>query len=141
MKISDILIESDDYRGEHRAPDKSGGAPLHDLSNIYPDDIYGPNAAQYYGHYGQNNPMDVDSIRKIQMMRGKPRRGISIYRAVPKGVKSINPGDWVTISKEYAKEHGESTLDGKYTILHKIVNAGQLYTDGNSIHEWGYDPS
>jgi len=54
----------------------------------------------------------------------------------------INRGDWVTTSKSYAKEHGESHLGGKgkYKILSAHVPASHLYTDGNSIHEWGYDP-
>ena len=51
----------------------------------------------------------------------------------------INSGDWVTINKEYAIEHGKSNLRNKYKIIQKTVLASQLYTDGNSIHEWGYD--
>lgn len=53
---------------------------------------------------------------------------------------AINPGDWVTISKQYAADHGRSALNGKYKILSKTVKAKDLYTDGNSIHEWGYSP-
>lgn len=53
---------------------------------------------------------------------------------------SINPGDWVTISLQYAKEHGQSNLNNKYTVLSKIVRASELFTDGDSIHEWGYLP-
>ena len=52
-----------------------------------------------------------------------------------------NPGDWITINREYAKEHGESQLNGQYKILSKTVKAKDIYTDGNSIQEWGYDPS
>jgi hypothetical protein len=52
----------------------------------------------------------------------------------------IQPGDWVTINKNYAKEHGVSQLHGKYTILKKTVKASEIATDGNSIHEWGYHP-
>lgn len=52
----------------------------------------------------------------------------------------INKEDWVTINKQYAKDHGEATLLGKYRILTKIVPAKTLFTNGDSIHEWGYDP-
>jgi hypothetical protein len=52
---------------------------------------------------------------------------------------AINSGDWVTINKEYAKAHGRDNLKNKYKILSKIVKASQLYTDGNSVHEWGYN--
>lgn len=51
----------------------------------------------------------------------------------------INDGDWVTINRNYAKQHGEDNLDNKYIIRSKIVKASQLYTDGNSIHEFGYN--
>lgn len=50
----------------------------------------------------------------------------------------INNGDWVTTSKLYAKQHGESNLYNNYKILTKTVKVSQLYTDGNSIFEWGY---
>jgi hypothetical protein len=53
---------------------------------------------------------------------------------------SINPGDWVTTSRRYAKSHGESTLRGKYKIVSKKVKANELATDGDSIHEWGWNP-
>lgn len=56
-------------------------------------------------------------------------------------IKDINPKDWVTIYRPYAKEHGESSLRGKYRILSKVVYARELYTDGNSLYEWGWDPS
>lgn len=53
---------------------------------------------------------------------------------------NINPNDWVTITPQYAKEHGQRQFDNKYKILSKTVPASNLYTDGNSIHEWGYNP-
>jgi hypothetical protein len=51
----------------------------------------------------------------------------------------INNGDWVTTSKMYAKLHGESNLNNNYKILTKTVKASQLYTNGDSIFEWGYN--
>ena len=52
---------------------------------------------------------------------------------------TINNGDWVTINREYAKQHGVSHLNNKYVILTKTVKASNLFTDANSIHEWGYN--
>jgi len=52
----------------------------------------------------------------------------------------IGVGDWVTISRAYAKEHGEASLNGEYRIVSKRVRAKELYTTGDSIHEWGYYP-
>lgn len=53
------------------------------------------------------------------------------------GIK-INSGDWVTTSRQYAVEHGQGNLNNKYKIITKTVPANTLFTDGNSIHEWGY---
>jgi hypothetical protein len=52
----------------------------------------------------------------------------------------INKGDWVTVNRNYAKQHGETQLNGNYKIVSKKVRAKDIATDGNSIHEWGYDP-
>jgi len=131
------ITEDEDYRMAHRAPMHDSGSPLHDVTGTYPDDIYGPKAIQYYG---TRDPWDSRSIRVIQLSRNKPNQTIQIFRAVPKEVKSntINPGDWVTASKEYAAQHGRGL--GKYKVLSKIVPAKTLFTNGDSIHEWGYDP-
>lgn len=51
----------------------------------------------------------------------------------------INPGDWVTINRSYALNHGDAHLSTS-RLLSKTVTAGTLYTDGNSVHEWGYNP-
>lgn len=51
----------------------------------------------------------------------------------------INAGDWVTINPEYAKVHAKSNFDN-YKILTKTVKANTLFTYGDSIHEWGYNP-
>jgi ribosomal protein S18 acetylase RimI-like enzyme len=53
---------------------------------------------------------------------------------------TINPGDWVTISRKYAQEHGEANLNGKFKIVSKTVRAKDIYTAGDSFLEWGYDP-
>ena len=54
---------------------------------------------------------------------------------------SINSGDWVTTVRQYAVDHGEAALNGEYKILKKVVPAKHVYTDANSIFEFGYDPS
>lgn len=137
-----IWFENEDYRGYHKAPSKNFGAPLHDLTAIYPDDVYGPNGIRYYG-YG-NPKLDNFSFMLIKAARNKPNMQVEIYRAVPDNLSSkeevINVGDWVTINKRYAIMHGEGPLDGKYKILTKTVPAKSIYTNGDSILEWGYYP-
>ncbi|MCK4820443.1 hypothetical protein KA005_32060, partial [bacterium] len=52
---------------------------------------------------------------------------------------TINAGDWVTINKQYARDHGKRQF-GRYRIVQKTVKASEIFTTGDSIHEWGYDP-
>ena len=167
---------------------------MHDLTGTYPDDVYGPNGARYYG---DGSACDNESMAIIQSVRGKPRARVKIYRAVPKVMSKqekifdiekrkkevlrrgripsdvtgfadsseyfgylsdeldklnaapdeepvakmkIEPGNWVTINRSYARDHGEAALNGEYRIITKTVSAGELFTDGNSLHEQGYDP-
>jgi hypothetical protein len=133
----------DDYRGLHRAPGRNAdNAPLHEMTKLYPEDVYGPNAAQYYGHSGGNDPVDRESARLIRQFRGKPDAEVTIYRAVPIDVEgTVNPGDWVTLNRKYAHSHGSSQFGpGEYRVIEQKVRAGDLFTDANSIHEFGYDP-
>lgn len=137
------------YRGLHEAPLKDSGAPLHDLTGggrIYPDDVYGPMASRYYGH-GADPQMDARLFYKIQSLRGKPDEMVDVFRAVPKeafvGGKQpkFEHGDWVTISRRYAVEHGESALNGNYKIMRARFPAKALFTNGDSAYEFGLDRS
>lgn len=128
----------EDYRGQHRAPDADTGAPLHDLSQVYDDEVYGRHAVQYYG---TGERYDAPAFAVVKAARNRPDAQVTIYRAVPKTVTGgINPGDWVAIVRQYAVDHGEGALQGDYRILTKVVPAKTLYTNGDSIHEWGYSP-
>lgn len=132
------VVTNEDYRGLHTAPTRAGGAPLHDLTQTYPDDIYSSRASQYYGH---GEPRDAAVVSLAQSFKGRPHQMVTVYRAVPKNAKDvINAGDWVTIDRPYAKSHGESALRGDYKILSKRVRANEIFTNGDSIYEWGYDP-
>lgn len=131
-----------EYKGEHDAPTHGEGyASMHDLHGVYPSDMYSFQAPHLYGDYSEDYS-DAVSIGIIQRCRYHPNQIVTVYRAVPKtlGKQQINPGDWVTINRQYAKAHGESNLRGNYRIISKQVWARDLFTDGNSIHEWGYNP-
>lgn len=127
-----------EYAGLHRPPSPDSGAPLHDLTVVYPDDIYSPNAVRFYGT--GELAMDRATMRMIQSYRGNPESPVKIYRAVPVGLDDaqINSGDWVTINRQYAIEHGEGPLRGEYKIIEKLVKAKEIFTQGDSIHEFGY---
>jgi len=53
---------------------------------------------------------------------------------------AINAGDWITINKDYAKSHGESALNGDYKIIEQQARAGDIFTNGDSLHEQGWHP-
>jgi len=132
---------ADEYAGMHSAPGRNAdNAPASDLTKIFPDDVYGPRAVQYYGH-GEGG-WENETINALRKVRGNPDAEITVYRAVPEGVEDINAGDWVTPNRRYAEMHGDSWVeDGNYRIIEEKVRAGDLYTDANSIHEFGWDPA
>jgi hypothetical protein len=131
------------YRGSHTAPGPDFGTPLFDLTGkgqMYPADVYSANAVRYYG---TGYPAaDREAFALARRVRNKPDAVVTAYRAVPNDEKitSINQGDWVTLSKDYAKQHGESVLGGNYKIIAEKVKAKELYTNADSIHEFGYWP-
>jgi hypothetical protein len=197
MRAREFIIEEDEYRGEHGAPDSTSGAPLHNVSlnGIYPDDFYSSVGPRYYND-GGNDFQTCYSI--VANYHNRPNKPVKIYRAVPKKPSiddlidkyteqkayilkhgklpkdadvpnlsysayyefiddkikhlsemppspppdkiRLNVGDWVTISRKYAVEHGRDNLNNQYRIVSKTVSARDIFTAGDSLHEWGYDP-
>ena len=140
FNFKEELTEGTEYTGEHEAPDKDNGSPMSNVIGTYPEDFYSSTGYQHYAQSEEIGGSEAYSIIKSCFKR--PNKSVMVYRAVPNDLKGtkINKGDWVTISKEYAKDHGISNLNGKYKIISKSVAARDLFTDGNSIVEWGYDP-
>ena len=132
------------YRMQHQPNEE--GAPLFDMTGggFFPDDIYSSNGLRFYGN--PKNEFDRESYEIIQKVRGNPEAEVTIYRAVPNedSISTINPGDFVTISKKYAELHGESGYgkDGtdKGKILSIKVKAKDLRSEGNDLNEFGYFP-
>lgn len=131
-----LPLADDGYKGVHKAPGKDFGAPLHDLTAMYPDDIYSRNAPQYYGEGRKYDRKAFDVLRKY---KDSLDALVDIYRAVPEDVTQIYDSDWVTTVKEYAKDHGYAYLGDDYNILHAKVPAKKLFTDANSPYEFGID--
>jgi hypothetical protein len=72
-----------------------------------------------------------DEIKKLQTMPQETEKKIT-----------INKGDWVTPSRSYAEQHGSREFGERYyRILTKTVPAKHLFTNGDSVQEFGYDPS
>jgi hypothetical protein len=128
--------EATDYRGYHTAPRRADGfgAPATDVEEMMPDFYERPNI------YTTGMPTaDKESVSALMAIRGKPNKPVTIYRAVPEGANEINPGDWVTMSPSYAKQHLLSNLEAGH-VISRTIPAGDLWFDGDSINEFGYDP-
>lgn len=63
------------------------------------------------------------------------QRTITIYRSVPPGITEIRPGDWVTLTREYADTHGRGEVLTMEVPVEHVMWAG---TDEN---EWFYTPT
>jgi hypothetical protein len=145
-------VSDDDYRGSHQAPGPHFGAQMHDVSGngMYPKDFYSSSGLRYYAD--ASDPTDRDAYNKVSRVKGKPNEMVFIHRAIPTSVYNdalkqeaplkhmIRKGDWVAINKEYAKLHGDSVLKGDYKIASMRVPAKHVWTNADSIHEWGYHP-
>ena len=126
-----------EYMMKHRPwPDEELSAGLHDLDNVFPG-IYGRHASDYKT-FADDPRIDAQSLKVINAVRGNPEAMVDIYRAVPKGVRDFNTGDWVSISKNYAKQHGESALNGDYDLIKAKARAADISEPGDSIAEQGY---
>lgn len=129
-----------DNRMMHVAPNSKDGysARLDDLTPMYGDDIYSPDAEYYFG---TGESYDGAAIAAIQNAHNNPDALVTVYRAIPSSVQDnvLRNGDWVTTVEDYAREHGERTLEGAYRIIEETVPVRYLYGNGDSIFEFGYD--
>ncbi len=132
-----MMSDGYDYRMRHTAPTGKDdvSVSIDRLDEIYPKDVYSEMGWHYYGN--GNRAIDKKSHSILQSFKGNPDKMVTVYRAVPKGVKDINSGDWVTINRDYAVAHGESNLKGEYDIISKTLPANKVFTDANSLSEQG----
>lgn len=136
-----------EYRMSHTAPDSESGTSLVDLrtSDLVPDDYW--TRPEWY----QGTPEEYAShaavsalLRRVDARAAAGKTpglaSATMYRAVPKGVKddAFRNGDWITPSEAYARSEG-AMIPGGYRIVSMQVSAENLWWDGNSIAELGYD--
>ncbi len=134
-------MSENDYRIQHQAPSEKTGAPLSDLTGngVYPDDIYDERTQiKYYGT-GEAEA-DRESLDVINRVRGNPDAMVTVYRALPLDADELNRGDWITLSPTYAKGHLTSVLHDAGHVVSFLVRAGDLYTNGDSLNEFGWAP-
>lgn len=129
-------ITSSEYRMAHRAPNSQEDVSLDKVkdSGMVPDDYW--THPQWY----QAQPEERESFAKVTDALRTTGQRMWVYRAVPKNAKdgSIRNGDWVTPSRDYARMEGQSISEG-YRLIAQRVSLKDLYWDGNSIAELGFD--
>lgn len=130
-RIGGMADDVASYQGGHKPMRVAdGAAPLHDLTKVLPEDFYSPSGLSYYGS-GDDRERTIFKI--LKQVRNQPDALVTIYRGVPDGVgQKINPGDWVTLSPEYASDYGR--------VVSAKVPARHLSANGDSLLEQGYFP-
>ena len=127
-----------DYMMKHRPDipeeDELLSQGLHDLEELFPG-IY-KNGEERYRTSGE--AVTHEAMDALRAVRGNPDAAVDIFRAVPKGVRDFNVGDWVTTSKSYAHKHGGHALNDEYDIITGKAKASDLYNPGDSIAEMGF---
>ncbi|UOF76779.1 coil containing protein [Caudoviricetes sp.] len=144
-RAAGYVVDSD-HRMQHQAPNtKNGGVNLVDVrsSGLVPDDYW------THPHWYLSSPEEKEAFREVTAalrrndsskdVDGSPV-SILVHRAVPKDVKDgeFRNGDWVSPSKAYAQLEGQNIPEG-YRIISQRVSLKDLYWDGNSIAEFGFD--
>lgn len=122
------------YGMSHR-PSETGATASDITQNVsesgLPKDFY--QHPEYYAD--MSNKSYQESFSALKKIKGKPETEVTIYRASPKN--ELNKGDWVTLSKNYAK--GESLSEN--TTVHSFkVKAKDIQFAGDDINEFGYYP-
>lgn len=152
-------VAKEDFRNLDKLREEakeSGNVNLFAIANgvsIVPDDFFTYDGWRQYS--SQNEVADVESFNRIRKGidsiqnqikkygRVKHMPSVWVYRAVPKSVKEgslQSDGQWVTPSRAYAKQHGQSRFGpGGYRIIKEPVPADSLWFNGDSINEWGFD--
>ena len=124
-------VTKPEYGIDHRPMTVEGGASqLHDLTPSFGDDIYGPNALQFFG---SGDPREKSVVGLLKKIRGNPDALVTIYRGVPDGApQTINPGDWITLDKNAASDYGH--------VVEMKVPASHVTSWSDSLLEFGYYP-
>jgi len=128
--------QKEDYMMSHR-PTETGIT----ADNLINQDVETPMPDNYYEILNNQAKNDIDikeTMDQLNKIKNNPNAEITIYRATTGN--SINDGDWITLSKNYAKRHNEHSLGNKGNVVEMKVKAKDIQFAGDDIKEWGYYP-
>ena len=138
-----IKEQKEDFRDAHVAPsfddrpvdkkiDDAGDFSLAEVAQGFhnqPSDYFSPMGARYYMYRdtaGMESFTAIDNFIRYYKANGIiPNRTVIAYRAVPNDIPldHLIDGDWITFSKTYATNHGESRFgEGEYKIIKQNVS-------------------
>ncbi|GAB2748516.1 hypothetical protein [Sinomonas soli] len=123
------------YTGSPRAPGHGRSHPITELRVAFGEDVYDHPEERGLGE------CDPETMEQLCRVRDVPETLVRIYRALPPGFGRINRGDWVTLSKEYARQHAmrDDVASHDWPIVEADVPAHTVYTGGQDLDEYGYD--
>lgn len=96
---------------------------------------------------------DPFNVRAVNMAHENPETKVKIYRGIPKNApksqQRIFRGDWVSLSPNVAKDYplsGDWVSSDKFIkhqgkIITKLVRARDLSWAGDTLDEFGYNPT
>lgn len=76
-------------------------------------------------------------LQTVRRAQNNPDMEVTVYRGTD--FSNLNPGDWVTLSREYAEQYvgeGGNSPNGK--VYSYRVKASELSFDGDALEEMGY---
>lgn len=142
LKGNDLITEARKYKSAEEFVKASQQADLMDLSNRPSHRI-----GRIFSESGDGGVQDLPAIvkqygedlkytpdAKVPMIKS-PNDKVTVYRSVPKGIKNIEAGDYVSFSKDYAAGHERGA------IVSMKVPAKDVIWQGNDFNEWVYSPA
>lgn len=141
IETPEVIEAPQRERGSHKIVKSEDNTTLDDMTKggqLIPDDFY--DKPQFYADI--NDAASKESFSVIKKAKGNPDAEITIYRAVPQGIKDIEEGDWVSLSPTYAKQHGLHPTDETQDmpVISVKVKAKDIVWDGNDVNEFAYFP-
>jgi hypothetical protein len=133
--------EDGSYRMSHQPSEV--GPRAHNLTEdggegeYLTDDVY----AHPERYSGAGATVVKETMAQLKQAKGNPDAIVTIHRWAPEG-NAIESGNWVSLSKTYAEQHGESNSSGKVgSVISLEVPAKTIRFAGDDLAEFGYWPS
>lgn len=125
-----------EYGMSHR-PSYEGMPPAYNLleGETLPRDVYThPDYSISSGRIRSGDKAANESWNALQKIKDNPEAEITVYRAGAKN--ELNNGDWITFSKDYAKQ----SVEGTEKVHSFKIKAKDAIFAGDDINEFGYYP-